>query len=97
MADVRVGAGRVVFVHPEHVESRQRVRGAADDVEVIVSQETVELLELNIFLRSQGADESDELRYIPALYVLLNPFRLFVTVKVPSCCAETLIQYAGPL
>src|SRR5215831_19778904 len=33
----------------------------------------------------------------PGLYVLLKPFRAFVTVNVPSCCADTLIQYAGPL
>src|SRR5262249_26220953 len=26
------------------------------------------------------------------LYVLLNPFRVLVTVNVPSCCAESLIQ-----
>ena len=32
-----------------------------------------------------------------ALYVLLKPFRLLVTVKVPSDCADTLIQYAVPL
>jgi hypothetical protein len=25
----------------------------------------------------------------------VNPFRLFDTVKVPSDCADTLIQYAG--
>lgn len=31
------------------------------------------------------------------LYVLLKPLRAFVTVKDPSCCADTLIQYAGPL
>jgi hypothetical protein len=28
-------------------------------------------------------------------YVLLKPFRLFETVNEPSCCATTLIQYAG--
>src|SRR2546426_1019225 len=27
----------------------------------------------------------------------VNWFRLFVTVNVPSACADTLIQYAGPL
>jgi len=32
-----------------------------------------------------------------ALYVLLNPFRVFVTVNVPSLCADTLTQYAVPL
>src|SRR6266436_850233 len=32
-----------------------------------------------------------------ALYVLLKPFRAFVTVKEPSICAETLTQYAVPL
>ena len=35
--------------------------------------------------------------YSPGLYVLLKPFRALVTVKVPSCCADTLIQYAVPL
>jgi hypothetical protein len=31
------------------------------------------------------------------LYVLLKPFRLFVTVNEPSGCADTLIQWAVPL
>src|SRR5436190_22853358 len=35
--------------------------------------------------------------YWPALYVLLKPFRSFVTVNVPSGCAETLNQCAAPL
>jgi hypothetical protein len=35
--------------------------------------------------------------YNRALYVLLNPFRALVTVKEPSCCADSLIQYALPL
>ena len=30
-------------------------------------------------------------------YVLLKPFRVFVTVNVPSVRADTLIQYAFPL
>src|SRR5207249_6681125 len=33
----------------------------------------------------------------PGLYILLKPFRVLRTVNVPSCCAETLIQYAVPL
>ena len=32
-----------------------------------------------------------------ARYVLLKAFRALVTVKVPSLCADTLIQYAVPL
>ncbi len=30
--------------------------------------------------------------YGPALYTLLKPFRVLVTVKEPSRCADTLIQ-----
>ena len=33
--------------------------------------------------------------YLRFTYVLLNPFRLFVTVNVPSGCTDILIQYAG--
>jgi hypothetical protein len=36
-------------------------------------------------------------RQLFAFYVLLKVFRVFVTVNVPSCCAETLIQNAAPL
>src|SRR5215475_7256724 len=39
-------------------------------------------------------------QFVPAgfaAYVLLNLLRALVTVKVPSCCADTLIQNAGPL
>ena len=32
-----------------------------------------------------------------AAWVLTKPFHVLVTVKVPSGCAETLIQNAGPL
>lgn len=35
--------------------------------------------------------------YVPGRYVLLKPFRALVTVKVPSGCAVSLIQYAVPL
>src|SRR2546422_2990684 len=35
--------------------------------------------------------------YSPGLYALLKLFRPLVTVNVPSCWAETLIQYAAPL
>ena len=35
--------------------------------------------------------------HFPGLYVLLKPFRVFVTVNEPSCCADNLIQYAVPL
>lgn len=28
-------------------------------------------------------------------YVLVKPLRVFVTLKVPSCCAVTLIRKAG--
>src|SRR6202008_3054721 len=35
--------------------------------------------------------------YRAALYVLLKPFLALVTVKEPSCCADSLIQYAFPL
>jgi hypothetical protein len=33
-------------------------------------------------------------QFVPArpVYVLANPLRVLVTVKVPSVCAETLIQ-----
>src|SRR2546425_8871283 len=37
------------------------------------------------------------LDHCPSAYVLLKPFRAFVTVYEPSCRAETLIQYAVPL
>src|SRR3954447_1537421 len=35
------------------------------------------------------------LTYLRFAYVLLNPFRLFVTVNEPSGCTDSLIQYAG--
>src|SRR5713101_2669387 len=36
------------------------------------------------------AREGSDLRYVPGLYVLLKPFRVFVTVKEPSCWADSL-------
>ena len=38
-----------------------------------------------------------DLQHASHQYVLLNPFRLFVTVNEPSRLTSTLIQFAGPL
>jgi len=35
--------------------------------------------------------------YFRAAYVLVKLLRVFVTLNVPSCAADTLIQTAGPV
>jgi len=35
--------------------------------------------------------------YFRAAYVLVKLLRVFVTLNVPSCSADTLIQNAGPV
>ena len=45
---------------------------------------------LKVYLHGQEVDRLGQ-------YVLLKPFRVLVTLKVPSCRADSLIQYALPL
>ena len=39
----------------------------------------------------------DDARYKRVRYDFVKPFRVLVTVNEPSCWAETLIQWDGPL